>query len=1006
MLLNALAVELPAKELDRATRLDWVTQVYPSLRYTLSLNRSPGLIGATELRQLSGASGDGMKIGIVDDGVDAGNAFFDPSGFAFPTGFPKGNTAFTTPKVIVARSFPAFGTPESASLPFDPDSSFHGTHVAGIAAGIAGTTAPAGSDHPETAGLSGVAPRAWIGNYRVFSLPTLSGDSANTPEIIAAFEQAVLDGMDVINFSAGGPEIEPANDALVEAIENVVLAGVVPVISAGNERDDFGLGSIGSPGTAPDAITVGAATNAHVFAPALSLLAPDAPAELQAVPYQAEVGAAVPASWQEADQVVIDPGSLVGTDGQPIDRFLCAPGTDPNAPDTALEPGIVDGELVLVLRGRCGLAGKITRALEAGAVGVLMVNNRPGEPQATGRFEAPIPTLFLADLDGARLQAFLEQHGGQAPARVGVEPLELDTGRAGVLTSFSSAGPTAFRHDLKPDITAPGAQVLSSTNPIVGSGPFAVFDGTSMSAPHVAGAAALLLERHPAWEPWQVKAALVSTATTAWTDTARTRVAPVSLAGGGLADLAEADHPLVLARPALLSFGDLNVTRGAATRTLAVELSDGGGGAGTWSVEVRAQTVPGGSAVNTPTSVVVPESGTASITVSARAASGSPTGDGQGSIVLRRGDVERRIPYLFLVTRPALAGASVQELEFANEGSTSSGTSRVKAYRFPTSPFSLLTDPGDPLEENGAEDVYSLLLDRPVLNFGVAAEPLTPGAQIDTFVLGALDENTVQGFAGTPTNVNSQTFGYLLPVGAAGASFPTAGRYFVAIDSGDDPAGRSLGGRYRLHAWVDDFSPPFVDLETQRRASRRGLIVVRALDDGAGVDPLSLAIAYEGIAIGASSYDQQTGLALFPIPRDAPPLHAGRNTLLLVAADYQEAKNVVGLSSDPLPNTALRDVTVTVVPGKPVVSWLEPEAGFCSLRSTTLLISAEGPRPIQFVRFYDGDRLLATDRTAESSSLFGAAVTLGPGERHRLRADAIDASGAAASAARNVSLCG
>ncbi len=429
VLLNALAVELPATDLAKAARLGWVTHVYPSLRYTLSLNRSPGLIGAGELTRLTGAKGDGMKIAIVDDGVDAGNPFFDPSTFSFPNGFPKGNRSYTTPKVIVARSFPAFGAPESANLPFDPSSSFHGTHVAGIAAGVAGTTAPAGADHPETTGLSGVAPRAWIGNYRVFSLPTPTGDSANTPEIIAAFEQAVLDGMDVINFSAGGPEVEPANDALVETITNVALAGVVPVISAGNERDAFGLGSIGSPGTAADAITVGAATNAHVFAPTISIRAPDVPAELASLPYQAEIGAEVPASWQDTDQVVVDPGSLVGTDGHPVDRFLCAPGPDPNASETTLSPDTLDGALAVVFRGRCGLSSKLARAVAAGAAGVLMVNNRPGEPQATGLFEAPIPTLFLADLDGARLRDFLEQHGGRAPARIGLETRELDTGR-------------------------------------------------------------------------------------------------------------------------------------------------------------------------------------------------------------------------------------------------------------------------------------------------------------------------------------------------------------------------------------------------------------------------------------------------------------------------------------------------------------------------------------------------------------------------------------------------
>ena len=128
-------------------------------------------------------------------------------------------------------------------------------------------------------------------------MPTPVGYDAFTPEIIDAFEAAVKDGMDVINFSGGGPEIDPANDALIEAIDNVAAAGVVPVISAGNDRDDFGLGSVGSPGTAPDAISVAAVSNTHVFAPALDVTAPAAPANLKGIPFQGAGGSVAPAAW-------------------------------------------------------------------------------------------------------------------------------------------------------------------------------------------------------------------------------------------------------------------------------------------------------------------------------------------------------------------------------------------------------------------------------------------------------------------------------------------------------------------------------------------------------------------------------------------------------------------------------------------------------------------------------------------------------------------------------------
>ena len=292
ILLDGLTLTLPAKLLPKLVRQSYVTHVYPSVQYTMADDTSNGVIGADVLHQVTGADGTGIKIGIVDDGIDQTNPFFNPAGFSYPAGFPKGDTKYTTPKVIVAKVFPGPNSGAPGHLPLDPDSSFHGTHVAGIAAGVSGTTAPAGSDHPEVTGLSGVAPKAWLGNYRVFTVPTPVGHVANTPEIIAAFEAAVADGMNVINFSGGGPQVEPANDALIEAVHNVAAAGVVPVIAAGNDRDDFGTGSTGSPGTAPDAISVAAVSNTHVFAPALDVTAPGAPSILQGIPFQGAGGIA------------------------------------------------------------------------------------------------------------------------------------------------------------------------------------------------------------------------------------------------------------------------------------------------------------------------------------------------------------------------------------------------------------------------------------------------------------------------------------------------------------------------------------------------------------------------------------------------------------------------------------------------------------------------------------------------------------------------------------------
>ena len=1016
VLLNGFAVTVPAKSLPKVVALSSASHVYPSLRYSVALDRSPALVGANALRSVAGtaaADGTGVKIAVVDDGVDQTSPFFDPAGYSYPAGFPKGGTKWTTPKVIVARSFVGPVQDHASHLAVDPESSFHGTHVAGIAAGNAGTNAPAGADHPATSGLSGVAPHAWIGNYRVFNAPTPIGHVANTPEIVAAFESAVRDGMDVINFSGGGPETEPDNDAMIQTVRNVTAAGVVAVISAGNDRDDYGLGSVGSPGTAPDAISVAALSNDHVYAGGLDVVAAGTPATLRGIPFQGALAQKAPAEWGTRDQTLVDVGSIVGTDGKPVDRLLCGSGANADAGPGTLPAGSLTGSIALARRGVCTLASKADRARAAGATGLILIDNRSGEANIIP-VQLSVPGGMVADLDGHRLEAYLAEHGGRTGIRVGREVQELQTGRGSVVTSFSSGGLTPFGHRLKPDVGAPGGQILSSTLRQAG-GPFAVFDGTSMAAPHVTGAAAILVQRHPGWTPQQIKSALVSTASAAWGDTARTVEAPVLLAGGGAANVAAADSPLVFTQPASLSFGDLNVTRGAAETPLLLAVSDAGDGGGNWTVSVQPQANPAGVSLELPGVVSLAPGGRVHVPIVAHAAANATPGDAYGFVVLERGSVTRRVPYAFLVTKPGLADAPVVALKRIQTGTTRTGPNRATVYRYPAAPFGPAPDyVGTPVREDGADKVYSMRVNDAVVNAGVAVIAQSPGALVHPWLLGSRDENDVQGYAGTPSNVNALTFDYQLDIGAAALVTPRIGTYYVAVDSGRDIfTGRSLAGSYVLWSWQNDVLPPLQGLMTARVAAGRPTLALRVVDvgsslfdPGAGVDPLSLVLSYGNVLVGAAAYDPVSGIALYPLPSGAPALRKGDRELVSAASDFQESKNLNTTGANVMPNTSFSGGTLKVVDG-PAATWLTPDARECLAARADLVVLASSTAKIRSVRFLEGKKQLAVDRTGPAG-LYTAVWRTGGAKKgdHTIRAIVQDAKGRKYETQRVARICG
>ena len=706
---NGFSLTLPEADLPRLRSLPGVRRILPAAAsYVPQAESSAAQIGAPGLwGPTLDTAGQGMKIGIIDSGVDPGHPYFDPTGYSMPPGFPKGQARFTTAKVIVARVFAPKGVASpSARLAFSPDDSSHGTHVAGIAAGNADT--PAAGRR-----ISGVAPRAYIGNYKVF-VETSSGLSpnANAPAIVAAIEAAVRDGMDVINFSGGEPEIEPSRDVVALALDAAAAAGVVPVVAAGNDYEDVGAGSVSSPANSARAIAVGAAD--------------------------------------------------------------------------------------------------------------------------------------MAGAQAARTHA-----------------------------DFSSVGPTTISLRLKPDVSAPGVAVLSS----VPGGGWTELSGTSMAAPHVAGAAALLRQRHPGWSVEEIKSALAQTGVDETVGSSR--AAGPRFQGGGVVALGRADQPLLFADPTALSFGLL--ARGRQS-TQTVALADAGDGAGTWHVSRVLVNTPGGAKVGLPATVSVPGELPVSVAVGADAR----VGDLDGYVELRHGGDVRRVPIWGRVTAAALAGHRTFALVRPGlyRSTTRGQPAYVSRYRYPETPRGI----GVTTTLRGPERVFRLRISKRVANFGVVVTRRSPGSHVEPRVVSGLDEDRLTGYAGLPVNHNPYTDRFDAGLLAAGALSPAPGDYAVVFDS----ATRAGAGPFVFRYWVNDVTPPTLRVRTHHLRSGSPVLVA-ASDAGAGVDPGSIQAAVDGSIVGVRFHHGVVSVS-------TPGLAAGAHRLRLRVSDYQEAKNTENVGPI-LPNT-------------------------------------------------------------------------------------------------------
>jgi hypothetical protein len=332
--------------------------------------------------------------------------------------------------------------------------------------------------------------------------------------------------------------------------------------------------------------------------------------------------------------------------------------------------------------------------------------------------------------------------------------------------------------------------------------------------------------------------------------------------------------------------------------------------------------------------------------------------------------------------------------------------SLVSTYCCPAAPFGPPpTYTGPTMNEDGAEHLYSVDINQPIVNMGVSVLAASPGALIDPFVLGSKDENDVQGYAGIPTDVNALTLDANVDIGAAGVQFPRLQRFYVSVDSRADPfTNKPQKGQYLLNAWVNDLTPPAVRVLTTRVTAGRPLIVAEAADSGSGVDPLSLVINYNNALVGASAYDPLSGLIVFGIPTAAPKFKAGKTNMITMVSDYQEAKNINTVGDTIYPNTRFKSVNLTVVNG-PTVTWVQPPARVCALKNDRLVVVAGSTKTVKQVAFTDNGKRVGVDKNGSGVySIEWKTAKLKKGT-HKLLATVTDTAGHKAAAGRVLKVC-
>ena len=618
---NGMTVDVSDSSVAELASLPGVVKVWPVIavkrpvttggRTSPNMETAINLTGASVAQNELGLSGQGIRVGIIDTGVDIDHPDFGGSG-------TPGTTKFPTKKIPYGYDFVGDGYDASkAGARAVPDANpddceGHGSHVAGIAAADGDTA---------NKGVRGVAPKATLGAYRVFGCT----GSTDSDIILAALEMAGKDKMDVVNMSIGYSFMSWPDYPTAQASDRLHKKGVVVVASAGNEGE-YGLFSSGAPGISKHSIGVANFHNTRVTQRAFT------DSTGKNIGYTEATGAPRPPASGSHKLV---PAPAPGTGCAPL-------------------PAVTKGDAYLIQRGTCSFRDKALAAQRAGAGALVMYNNAPGvvNPTVEGDPAITIPVVMISQADGQALAAAAA--AGEVSITWGDKVVTSPDENAGLLADSSSWG-LAADLTLKPDLGAPGSNIWA---PIpLEKGGHGSNSGTSMSAPHVAGAVALLLQARPELKgkPTKVREVLQNTsAPAAFSFLPETGLPDlVARQGAGMINIVRAVATRQGVTPSKISLGDQQ--RRPVTTTLTIKNDSKA------PVTYTVSNLDGVGAVNpsnpefdilpatikAPATVTVKARGKATIKVTISQPAEAPTGYIYGGWVVLKGDngSTLRVPY-------------------------------------------------------------------------------------------------------------------------------------------------------------------------------------------------------------------------------------------------------------------------------------------------------------------------------------------------------------------------